>query len=126
MRSNQFAMNMQTTSTRAQRAASYLKRIAAVTGAERVDGDVYWLRAGRRTFLVGYKSVRAVSPHGKSTCFSVAADPDMPTAEVVACALLHLKNNPKLFKKWRKQPGRSFKANGKMFKCADWLAGDER
>ena len=126
MRGNQLATKMQTTGTPAQRAAGYLKRVAALTGAERVDGDVYWLKAGRRTFLVGYKSVRAVSPHGKSTCFSVAADPDMPSAEVVACALLHLKNNPKLFKKWRKQPGRSFKANGTKFKCADWLAGDER
>ena len=109
-------MKMQTKGTPAQRAAEYLKRIATVTGAERVVGDVYWLRAGRRTFLVGYKSVRAVSRHGKSTCFSVAADPDIPSAEVVACALLHLKNNPKLFKKWRKQPGRNFKANGKMFR----------
>ena len=111
-------MKIQTRSTRAQRAAEYLKRIVAVTGAERIPGpvDAYWLRAGRRKFLVQYKCVRAVSRHGKSTCFSVAADPDMPSAEVVACALLHLKNNPKLFKKWRKQPGRSFKANGKMFR----------
>jgi hypothetical protein len=27
-----------------------------------------------------------------------------------------LKNNPKLFKKWRKQPGYLFKANGKTFR----------
>jgi hypothetical protein len=39
----------------------------------------------------------------------------MPSAEVIASALLHLKNNPKLAKKWRKQPGCAFKANGKMF-----------
>jgi hypothetical protein len=39
----------------------------------------------------------------------------MPSAEVVASALLQLKNNPRLFKKWRKQPGDTFKANGKMF-----------
>ena len=118
MRSNQLAMKMQTTSTSAQRAEEYLKRIAAVTGAERIPGlgDNYWLRAGHRKFLVHYKCVRAVSRHGKSTCFSVAADPDMPSAEVVACALLHLKNNPKLFKKWRKRPGHSFKADGKMFR----------
>ena len=118
MRSNQLAMKMQTTRTRAQRAAEYLKRVAAVTGAERIPGsvDAYWLRAGRKKFLVQYKCVRAVSRDGKSTCFSVAADPDMPSAEVVACALLHLKNNPKVFQKWRKQPGRSFKANGKVFK----------
>jgi len=35
---------------------------------------------------------------------SVAADPDLPSAEVIASALLQLKNNPKLFKKWKKQP----------------------
>ena len=42
----------------------------------------------------------------------------MPGAEVLASALLHLKNNPKLFKKWRKRPGRTFKANGKIFRDA--------
>jgi hypothetical protein len=41
----------------------------------------------------------------------------MPSAEVVASALLQLKNNPRLFKKWRKQPGYAFKANGKMFRA---------
>jgi len=108
-------MGMQTKCTPAQRAAKYLKRIAALTGAEEVRGDSYWLRAGRRNFLVGYQFVRVISDHGKSTCFSVAADPDLPSAEVIASALLQLKNNPKLFKKWKKQPGSIFKANGKMF-----------
>jgi len=42
---------------------------------------------------------------------------------VVASALLQLKNNPRLFKKWRKQPGYTFKANGKMFRGAGWEAG---
>jgi len=65
---------------------------------------------------VHHKFVRVISRQGKWTCFSVATDPDMPSAEVVACALLQLKNNPKLFKKWRKQPGYMFKANGKMFR----------
>jgi hypothetical protein len=41
---------------------------------------------------------------------------DMPSAEVVASALLHLNNNPQLFRKWRKHPGYTFKANGKMFR----------
>jgi hypothetical protein len=108
-------MRKQTKCTPAQRAAKYLKRVAALTGAEQIRGDSYWLRAGDRNFLVDYKFVRLISPHGKSTCFSVAADPDMPSAEVVASALLHLKNNPRLFKKWRKQPGSAFKANGKAF-----------
>jgi hypothetical protein len=74
---------------------------------------------------VDHRFVRLISPHGKSTCFSVAADPDMPSAEVVASALLHLKNNPRLFKKWRKQPGSTFKANGKVFRDAYQLTRDE-
>jgi hypothetical protein len=109
-------MGMQTKCTPAKRAAKYLKRIAALTGAEEVRGDSYWLRAGRRNFLVGYQFVRVISDRGKSTCFSVAAHPDLPSAEVIASALLQLKNNPRLFKKWRKQPGSTFKANGKMFR----------
>jgi hypothetical protein len=67
---------------------------------------------------VDYKFVCLIAHHGKSTCFSIAADPDMPSAEVVASVLLHLKNNPRLFKKWRKQPGSTFKANGKVFRHA--------
>src|SRR5882672_7246496 len=115
LRRNPLAMRMQTKCTTAQRAAEYLRRVAALTGAERVRSDSYWLRAGHRNFLVDCKFVRLISHHGKSTCFSIAADPDMPSAEVVASALLHLKNNPGLFKKWKKQPGCTFKANGKMF-----------
>ena len=125
MRSDLLAMTKRTKCTPTQRAAEYLKRVAALTGAEQVRGDSYWLRAGRRNFLVDYKFVRVVSPHGKSTCFSVAADPDMPSAEVVASALLQLKNNPRLFKKWRKQLGSTFKANGKMFRGAYQVTRDE-
>ncbi len=65
------------------------------------------------------KFVRLISHHGKSTCFSVATDPD------IASALLQLKSNPRLFKKWRKRPGNTFKANGKKFRGAGWLGGDE-
>ncbi len=114
---------MQTIWTPAQRAADYLKRVAALTGAKQVRADSYLLRAGRRNFLVEYKFVRVISHHGKSTCFSVATDPDMPSAEVVTSALLQLKNNPRLFKKWRKQPEDTFKANGKKFRGAGWLGG---
>jgi hypothetical protein len=32
---------------------------------------------------------------------------------------------PRLFKKWRKQPGYTFKANGKVFRGAGREAGDE-
>ena len=109
-------MKMQTKCATAHRAAKYLKRVAALTGAEQVRHESYWLRAGHRNFLVDSEFVRLVSRQGKSTCFSVATDPDMPSAEVVASALLHLKNNPKLFKKWRKQPGYKFKANGTIFR----------
>jgi len=117
-------MSKQAKCTPAQRAAKYLKRVAALTGAEQIRGDSYLLRAGHRNFLVDHKFVRLISPHGKSTCFSVA-DPDMPSAEVVASALLHLKDNPRLFKKWRKQPGSAFKANGKGFRDAYQLTRDE-
>jgi hypothetical protein len=118
-------MKMHTKFTPAQRAAKHLKRVAALTGAKKIRGGSYWLRAGHRNFLVDYRFVRLISRQGKSTCFSVAADPDMPSAEVVASALLHLKNNPRLFKKWRKQPGFTFKANGNVFRDAYQLTRDE-
>lgn len=119
MRNDRLSMNGQNIQTPARRAAEYLKRIARLTGAEHVHDECYWLRAGRRSFLVDYKFVRAISGRGKATCFSLAAAPDMPSAEVVASALLQLKNNPKLFKKWRQQRGYPFRANGKRFKSAD-------
>jgi hypothetical protein len=125
VRSDRPAMRMQTKCTPTQQAAEYLKRVARLTGAEHVRDDSYWLRAGRRNFLVDYKFVRVISRHDKSTCFSVATDPDTPSAEVTASALLQLKNNPKLFKKWRKQPGCMFKANGKKFRNIYQLSCDE-
>ncbi len=125
MRSDRLAMKMQTTCTPTQRAAKYLKRVVALTGAELVHDSSYWLRAGRRNFLVDYKFVRVISHNDKSTCFSVATDPDTPSSEVVASALLQLKNNPKLFKMWRKQPGCMFKANGKKFRNIYQLSSDE-
>ena len=125
MRNDRLAMRTRTKCAPALRAAKYLKRIAALTGAKQVSGGSYWLKAGRKSFLVTYKFVCVNSHHGKSTCFSVAADPDMPSAEVVACALLQLKNNPRLFKKWTKRPGSAFKASGKMFKDQYQLTRDE-
>src|SRR5712664_3922612 len=65
-RSNPLAMRMQTKCRPAQRAAEYLKRVAALTGAEQVRSDSYWLRAGRRHFLVDSKFVRLISPRGES------------------------------------------------------------
>ena len=73
------------------------------------------LTAGGTHFLVDSKFVRVISP-SKSTCFSVAADLDMPSAEGVASALLQLKNNARLFEKWRDWLAHTFKANGKMFR----------
>jgi hypothetical protein len=125
VRSDQLAMKMQTRCSPAHRAAKYLKRVAVLTGAEQVSDDSYWLRAGRKNLLVDSKLVRVISHHGTSTCFSVATDPDIPSAEIVASALLQLKSNPRLFKKWRKQPGRTFKANGKMFRDLYQLTRDE-
>ena len=98
------------------RPAQYLKRIVALTGARKVQGQSYILATGRKYFLVDAKFVHRLSHRGKSTCFSLLTDVDMPSVEIVASALLQLKNNPKLFKKWRKWEGCPFKANGKVFR----------
>jgi hypothetical protein len=108
-------MRVRTKDSPANRAAEFLRRIARLTGAKQIAGGGYWLRAGRRDFLVDPKFVRVISHRYKSTCFSVGTAPDMPSAEIVASVLLQLKNNPELFKKWKKQPGYLFKANGKKF-----------
>jgi len=107
---------METKFTLVARAEEYLKRIAALTGAKQDDDGAYRLTTGSMRFLVDYKFVRVISHRGESTCFSIAADPDMPRAEVVASALLQLKNNPRLFEKWRELRGYTFKANGQMFR----------
>ena len=125
MRSDRLAMRTRTKCAPARRAAKYLKRIAALTGAKQVCGECYRLTVGRTHFLVDTKFVHVMSPCSESTCFSVAEDSDMPSAEVVASALLQLKNNPRLFNKWRKGWGYTFKANGKMFRDIDQLTRDE-
>jgi hypothetical protein len=116
---------MKTKFTPAERAERYLERIAALTGAKQDDDGAYRLTTGSMRFLVGYKFVRVMSRRGESTCFSVAADPDMPRAEVVASALLQLKNNPRLFEKWRERQGDEFKANGQLFGDTYQLTRDE-
>jgi hypothetical protein len=50
----------------------------------------------------------------------------MPSAEVVASALLQLKNNPRLFEKWTELRGYTFKANGTMFRDTYQRTRDER
>jgi hypothetical protein len=117
-------MRMQTKCTRAQRAAEYLRRVAALAGAKEDDDGTYHLTAGGTYFLVDVKFVRVIAPRSESTCFSVAADLDMPSAEVVASAL-QLKNNASLFEKWRDWPAHSFKANGQMFRDTYQLTRDE-
>jgi len=111
--------------TPARRAAKYLKRVAALTGAKQVCGESYRLTAGRMHFLVDPEFVRVVSPRSESTCFSVPGETAMPSAEAVASALLQLKNNARLFEKWRELRGYPFKANGKMFRDPYQLTRDE-
>ncbi len=125
MRSARLAMSTRTKCAPGQRAAEYLNRIAALTGAKQVCGECYRLTVGRMHFMVDSKFVHVTSPCSESTCFSVAADPDMPSAEVVASALLQLKNNARLFEKWREWPAYTFKANGKMFRDKYQLTRDE-
>jgi hypothetical protein len=81
VRSDRLAMRMQTKCTRAQRAAECLRRVAALTGAKEDDDGTYHLTAGGTHFLVDAKFVRVISPRSESTCFSVAADLDMPSAK---------------------------------------------
>ena len=115
MRDDRLAMSLRTKCTPAERAAEYLERIAGLTGAKQDDDGTYHLTAGRMRFGVDYKFVRVVSHRGESTCFSVVAYQDIPRAEVIATALLQLKNNPRLFEEWRERKGEAFKANGQMF-----------
>ena len=116
-------MSMQTESTPAERAAEYLERIAWLTGAKLDDDGTYHLTVGRMRFRVDYKFV--ISHCGKSTCFSVVAYPDIPRAELIASALLQLKNNPRLFEKWRERQGDAFKANGQIIEDTYPLTRDE-
>ena len=76
-------MRIQTKCTRAQRAADYLKRVAALTGAKQDDDGTYHLTAG---ICISWWTVnsyvlfpRAPNPR------AFLADLDMPSAEV-ACA----------------------------------------
>jgi hypothetical protein len=111
-------MSMRIESTPAQRAAKYLKRIVALTEAKQDSPGKYRLKAGRRHILVDSGFVRVISHRSKSTCFSVAAD--MPSAEVIASALLQLKNNPRLLELWGEWRGLPFKANGHIFRGTSW------
>jgi len=117
MRDDPRVTNSRTKCTPAERAAEYLERITGLVGAEQDDAGAHHLTAGRTHFLVDYNYVHVILPRGESTYFSVVVYPDIPCAEMVASALLQLKNNPRLFEKWRERQGDPFKANGEI--CGD-------
>jgi hypothetical protein len=104
---------------RKDRAKGYLRRIAALTGATRVD-DAYVLDVGKMRFHVGNRYVRrlrdATNPECayEETCF-YPVHKGMPKAEEIATALLQLTNNSGLFESWAAQSG-AFKADGQAFR----------
>ena len=109
-------MRIRTKGTPRRQAAKYLERITALTGARQEYDGSYRLTAGGRDFVLDSRFVSVMSSRDKSTCFYIATSREITSAEIIASALLELKNNPRLFKKWRKRHGCAFKANGKMFR----------
>lgn len=104
------------------RAETYLRRIAILTGATRV-GRYYILDVSKTRFEV-YDSYVCRTPsvtdptaEPRGTCF-YPPNQHMPTAEKIATALLQLKNNPTLFDSWASQSG-LFKADGELFRQAN-------
>jgi hypothetical protein len=103
---------------RKDRAKGYLRRIAALTGATRMDG-AYVLNVGKMQFHVGRRYVRRVRDTTdpecalEETCF-YPVHKGMPKAEEIATVLLQLTNNPGLFDRWAAQSG-AFKADGQAF-----------
>lgn len=106
-------------SDRSRRARTYLRRIAALTGATQTD-EAYVLDVGKTRFYVRDRYVRrlrdATNPECgyDETCF-YCLNKTMPRAEEIASVLLQLKNDPRLFDKWARQHGLAFKANGEVF-----------
>jgi hypothetical protein len=100
-------------------AIRYLQRIAALTGATRMD-DAYVLDAGKMQFHVRHRYVKRLrdttDPNCalEETCF-YPVHKGMPKAEEIATALLLLTNNPGLFDKWAAQSG-AFRADGQAFR----------
>jgi hypothetical protein len=98
------------------RAERYLFRIVALTGATRVGPYCYVLDIGKTRFEVHDSYVcRMATPAAttRGTCFYLP-NQQLPTAEKIASALLQLKSNPTLFKKWAGRDG-VFKPDGKLF-----------
>lgn len=106
---------------RKDRATTYLRRIAALTGATQID-DAYVLDVGKMRFHVGHRYVRRLRDTTdpgcayEETCF-YPAHKGMPKAEEIASALLQLVNNPVLFDRWAAQRG-AFRADGQAFRPA--------
>jgi hypothetical protein len=102
------------------RAKTYLRRIAALTGATQT-GDAYVLDVGQMRFRVRDRYVsrqRDITDPGcalEETCF-YPVHKGMPKGEEIATALLQLKNNPALFDRWAAQNG-AFKADGEAFRA---------
>jgi hypothetical protein len=101
------------------RAKTYLRRIAALTGATQID-DAYVMDIGKMRFHVRDRYVGRLRDVGnlecgyEETCF-YPVHKGMPKAEEIATALLQLTNNPALFDKWAVQNGLAFKADGQVF-----------
>jgi len=106
---------------RKDRAKSYLRRIAALTGATQT-GNTYVLDVGKMRFRVRDRYVSRLRDTTdlvcavEETCFYLAHK-GMPKAEEIATALLQLANNPALFDRWAAQSGAS-KADGQPFSPA--------
>src|SRR5258706_10884542 len=109
----ELAMRIRTKDTPRRQAAKYLERIAALTGARQEYDGSYRLTAGGKEFVLDSRFVSDLSSRYKSTCFYIATDREIPSAEIIASALLELKNNPRLFEKWRERRGCTFKADRK-------------
>jgi len=101
---------------REDRAASYLRRIIALSGATQV-GNSYVLDVGTTRFSVSDRYVGRLQDVTdpkciyRETCY-YSAHKKVPKAEQTASVLLLLKNNPALFDKWVAQRGLMFKADG--------------
>ncbi len=106
---------------RKDRAKTYLRRIAALTGATQT-GNAYVLDVGKMRFRVRDRHVsrlRDITDPGcalEETCFYLTHK-GMPKAEEIATALLQLTNNPGLFDRWAAQSG-AFRADGQAFRPA--------
>jgi hypothetical protein len=103
---------------RQERADTYLRRIVALSGAEKT-ADGYSLDVGTIRFCVSDRHVTRQRRESGSeltseeTCF-YSLRGDIPRTEEIASALIQLKNNPALFDHWAIQRG-AVKADGQPF-----------